>query len=135
MSEQEETLPPMSLKRIAIVGGVLVAVIIIVLVATNVSKSKLAETSPQGKLETSTVEAIKATVNVNYVKEGKYAYSYENLIEESEPEYQNKLKEWRDELKDFDYSVRGDGKGYKITYTNIDGDRITVAGNYSEEYH
>lgn len=49
----------MSPKRIAIIGGILVTVIVIIIIATNVSKPKLAETSTHGKLETSTVEVAK----------------------------------------------------------------------------
>lgn len=135
MPQQEENLPPMSPKRIAIIGGVLAVIIIVVLIASMAPRPKQADTSTRGKLEIATAAAIKSTVNLNYVKEGVYAYSYDNLIEESEPEDQTRLKEYRDILKDFEYSVRGDGRAYQITYTNVDGDKITVDGNYSEEYH
>jgi hypothetical protein len=135
MQNKEETLPSMSPKRLAIIGGVLVTIIAIILIVTSLGGSKQASTSTAGKLETATVKAIQANINLNYVKEGEYAYSYENLIQESEPKDQTLLREYRDILKDFDYSVRGDGKAYQITYTNVDSEKIVLEGDYEKEFH
>ena len=135
MSQQEESVPPMSPKRLAIIGGVIAVIIIIVIIITSTSAGKPSVDSLDGKIETTSAAAIKAQVDLNYIEQGRYAYNYENLIEEAKGEDKPLLEKYRNNLKDFDYSVRGDGKAYQIKYTNIAGEEVIVEGNYSEEYH
>lgn len=136
MSQQEEgSLPPMSPKRLAIIGGSIAVIIIVIIIITSTSAGKPSVDSTSGKIETATAAAIKAQVDLNRVEQGSYAYSYENLIEEATEEDKARLEKYRATLKDFDYTVRGDGKAYRITYTNIAGEEITIDGNYSEDYH
>jgi len=135
MPQQEESLPPMSPKYLAIIGGVIGVIIIVIIIITSTSAGKPQVNSLDGKLETTSAAAIKAQVDLNYVTEGEYAYSYENLIEEAKPEDKELLEKYRDNLKDFEYSVKGDGSAYQISYTNITGEQITIDGNYSEDYH
>lgn len=135
MSQQEESLPPMSPKRLAIIGGVIAVIIIVIIVITSTSAGKPSVDSASGKLETATAAAIKAQVDLNRVEQGSYAYSYENLIEEANEEDKARLEKYRSTLKDFRYTVRGDSRAYQIKYTNIAGEEIIVSGNYSEDYH
>ena len=135
MSQQEESLPSLSPKRLAIIGGVIGVIIIIVIIITSTSAGKPSVDSLDGKVETTSAVAIKTHVDLNYLTEGEYAYSYENLIEEAKPEDKELLEKYRDNLKDFEYSVKGDGSAYQIKYTNIAGEHVTVDGNYEEDYH
>ena len=36
---------------------------------------------------------------------------------------------------DLKYSVRGDGRAYRITYKSVDGDTNFIDGNYESDYH
>jgi len=125
----------MSPKRIAIISGIIAALIITFLIILATGGGKPSANTAQGKLETSTVAAIQAQINLNYVTEGNYAYNYDNLIEEANDEDKSLLREYRDSLNEFDYSVRGDGNAYQIVYTNIAGEKITINGDYKNEYH
>ncbi len=133
--QQEESLPPMSPKRLAIIGGVIATIIIAIIIITSTSAGKPSVDSLDGKVETTSAAAIKAQVDLNYLTEGEYAYSYNNLIEEAKEEDKPLLEKYRNNLKEFDYIVRGDGKAYQIKYTNVAGEEITIDGNYSEDYH
>lgn len=135
MSQQEELAPPMSPKRLAIIGGVIGAIIIAIIIITSTNVGKPSTSSSQGKIEIATANAIKAQVDLNYIEQGRYAYNYENLIEEAKEEDKPLLEKYRTSLNGFDYSVRGDGKAYQIKYINISGEEVIVEGNYSEEYH
>ena len=135
MPQQEESLPPMSPKRLAIIGGVIAVIIIVVIIVTSTSAGKPKVDSLDGKIETTSAAAIKSHVDLNYLTEDEYACSYENLIEEAKEEDKTLLEKYRNNLKGFGYSVRGDGKAYQIKYTNVAGEQITVNGNYSEDYH
>ena len=35
----------------------------------------------------------------------------------------------------FKYSVRGDGRTYRVTYKRVDGDTKIIDGNYESDYH
>jgi hypothetical protein len=132
--KQEEIIEPLPVKRLAIIGGVIAAIILIVIIVTSTSAGKPSVDSLSGKVETTTVSAIQATANVYYVKKGYYPVSYEEMIE-SDPQYAEDLKSYKTKLKDFEYTRRGDSQAYQITYTNIAGEKITVNGDYKNEYH
>lgn len=132
--KQEEIIEPLPVKRLAIIGGVLAIIILIIVIVTSTSAGKPSVDSLGGKVETTTVSAIQATANVYYAKNGYYPVSYDEMIE-SDPDYAEDLKGYRTKLKDFGYTRRGDRQAYQITYTNIAGEKITVNGDYKNEYH
>lgn len=132
--KQEEIIEPLPVKRLAIIGGVIAAIILIVVIVTSTGAGKPRVDSLEGKVETTTVAAIQATANVYYVKNGYYPVSYNEMIE-SDPQYADDLKDYLTKLKDFEYTRRGDRQAYQITYTNIAGERIIVDGDYENEYH
>ena len=134
MQQQEESQPPMSAKYLAIIGVILAIIVIAIIIISSTSAGKPSVDSLDGKVETTSAAAIKSHVDLNYVIEGEYAYSYENLIQEAKEEDKVLLEQYRDNLMDFEYLVRGDGRAYQIKYTNIAGDAIVIDGNYSEEY-
>jgi len=132
-AEIEPTEPQLSGKQIGIIGAIITAIILVVLIITNTQAPPSRVDTPVGKLETSTAAVIQSTLNVYYVDKGYYPISYESLIE-YKPENETKLNEYKNELKDFEYSRRGDEQAYQITYTNIDDKKITLTGNYKEDY-
>ena len=133
-SEIEQTEPQLTGKQMGIIGGVIAAIILIILIVANTQEPPSLVDTPQGKLETSTASVIQSTLNVYYVDKGYYPTSYEALMD-YKPENHDKLKEYRNELKDFEYSRRGDEQAYQITYTNIDKMKIKLTTNYKEDYN
>ena len=132
-AEIEPAEPQLSGKQIGIVGGIIAAIILVILIIANIQEPPSRVDTPTGKLETSTAAVIQSTLNVYYVDKGYYPSSYESLIE-YKPENEAKLNEYKEELRDFKYSRRGDEQAYQITYTNIDDKKITLSGNYKEDY-
>lgn len=132
--EIEQADPQLSGKQMGIIGGIIAAVIlVIIIIAANQEPPSQVNTAT-GRVETSTAAVIQSTLNVYYVDRGYYPSSYEALME-YKPENAAKLKEYKDELKEFEYSRRGDEQAYQITYTNVDGKTITLTGNYKEDYN
>jgi hypothetical protein len=134
MNQEAEQLPPFSKKQLGIIAGVIATIILIVIViASNQQPKSLVDTT-SGKIETAYIGIIQATINVYYTDKGHYPSSYEDLIE-YKPEDKADLEKYQTNLKDFEYTRRGDEQAYKITYTNIDKKTITVEGNYKEDYN
>jgi hypothetical protein len=103
------------------------------LVASLQPPKKTALEIAQTNLEISTINAVKANLNVYYVDKREYPFDYDELIDYTDSGKDILIKA-KDELKDFKYTHRGDYQAYKITYTNADGKKIVVEGNYQEDY-
>jgi len=120
-------------------GIIAIAVCIILIgiatlfVANQPEKTDAVE-SANTKYETALIESIKASLNVYYVDMGEYPYSYDALVEHID-EGKDILIDAKEEIPDLEYTHRGDYQAYKITYTNQDGDKVTVDGNYQDDYH
>ena len=85
-------------------------------------------------LEKAQIESVKASLNVYYADKGEYPFSYEELIDYTQTGKDILIKAEKD-IRDFKYTHRGDYQAYKITYTDIDGNKKTVQGNYQDDYH
>jgi len=93
--------------------------------------------------ETASINLIKASINVYYAFDGKYPYNMQTLIERLKElgikdNRASKLAEQLDksikDLPNLKYSVRGDEKAYKITYTNSKGEEKTIEANYEADF-
>lgn len=126
-------------------------VLLIVLVGGFIILSVKQRSDRIKKLEIAYVEMVKASVNLYRVAYGTYPYDAEVLIRDLEvyaktERVQPDLKEGMsdsikstkkavNELKDFDFSLRGDGEAYQITYTDFEGNKKVIEGNYNKEFH
>lgn len=125
-------------KRIAIVGGIILATLIIIFIATQPKPDQPTPLNAVGqaeqKLENANADLIKSSLKVYYIEESEYPSEIEELLSSKEGEIKDSLQASISNLNDFDYSVRGDRQAYKFTYKSIDTQLVTVEGNYQEDY-
>ena len=89
----------------------------------------------EANLENSSVELIKASLNVYYVDQREYPFDYDTLLESTTGEDRESLEYATSSLKDFKYQRRGDYQAYKLNYTSLTGEKKSVEGNYRNDYH
>lgn len=134
-AEPEQIAPQMTNKQLGIVGGIIAVIILIIIIiaaTSNHTPKSLVDTA-SGKVETTTAAAIQAYINSYYVDKEYYPYDYQALID-YKPENKADLEKYQSNLKDFEYSRRGDEQAYQFKYTNIDDKEIILKGNYKEDY-
>lgn len=95
--------------------------------------------------ESAAVELIKSDLNLSYVFYENYPIDMGSLSEDllkiyerdqqKGQEYVTSMKRAMKNLKNFEYSVRGDRKAYKFSYTDLHGEKKEVEGNYEEDFH
>ena len=127
-------------KRLAITGGVIALLILVIVIVTipkpgaPVKLDAIGEASL--KYEKSTIELLKARLNLYYVYESEFPRSLETLMayDKFTAEDKEQLQEGLDRIKDLDYKVRGDEQAYRITYTDTAKQTVTYDGNYQEDY-
>ncbi len=125
--------------RLAIVLG---GLILIVAVVGGISVLQQPEGSShrpvsevEADLETSSVELIKASLDVYYVHEGEYPFDFDTLLKSTDGEDRQSLEQASSNLKDFEYQRRGDYQAYKLNYTSLSGEKKSVEGNYQNDFH
>lgn len=93
--------------------------------------------------EVASIDLIESSINVYYAYNGKYPYNLQALVRgikeiDSKNSQAKKLGELLEKsIKDhpnFKYSVRGDEKAYKITYTDSKGEKQAVEANYEADF-
>lgn len=136
MAKQVEDGLTSSPKRTLIILGALIAIIVVMFAAMSLSndpdkQKEQLMSSTSGRVETTSADAVKAAIDLYRVQEGRYPWSYEDMLET----LGSHTKDYAKNLPEFDYSRRGDGEAYRFTYRSIAGETVTVEGNYSEEYH
>lgn len=126
-------------KRLAIVGGVIVAIILVIVIISLPKPTQPAQLDAAGqatqRLEKADADVIEAALKVYYIKQGQYPSTIDQLIDSEDTDSQQSLREGVDRLADFDYSVRGDKQAYKITYKSVDKQTVSLEGNYKEDYN
>ena len=131
-------------KRLAIIGGVILTLFLVIFIATSTQKQdgQTAEAPAYIQAAIDAEEAqtavIKATLNLYYLhRYGSYPSNAEDVMEVEEIEKADRaqFKSSIGKLKDFEYKVKGDRSAYQFTYTSLSGETKTVEGNYEEEYH
>lgn len=96
--------------------------------------------------EVSAANSIKASIDLYYVVYGKYPYSKNQLLERLSTYNLDKkfgakqfdvaaLRKTMNSLRDFSYRARGDQQAYKFSYTDQNGEKKEIEGNYQEDYH
>lgn len=120
-----------------VVGGIILAAIAGAIVwgfsSTNTQSDRV--DAAKVRLESSSSDSLSAHLDLYFVQKGNYPTDLERLQESIEkPEDLAFLKEVESNLKDLDYTVRGDGEAYKFTYTGLDGETKEVSGNYKEDF-
>lgn len=134
MQQNEEEAPPMSPKRVLITLSVITAALILVIgliALTDDPRENLLNTSA-GKLEVLSADALKARIDLYHTTEGRYPYDLDDLQPSSRDE--SGRSDFRQNLKELDYSRRGDGEAYRFTYSNIAGETVKIEGNYKLDY-
>jgi len=131
-------------KRLAIIGAIIVAIILIIIIFTipkgssGTTKTLDATTQAQVDYEEATAGVVKSTLNLYYVNHGEYPITLQRVIEDENIDQESRTL-FKDaievELKDFDYSVKGDESAYKFTYKSVTGEQISQEGDYTNEYH
>ena len=99
-------------------------------------KSNEAAINEQVDVENKRMNLLKSQLDLYYLENGKYPINDEDFKEYLSKDTEDNGASLRsiEELNQFDYSVRGDGKAYKIKYNSASGDRKSVSGNYEEDY-
>jgi len=131
-------------KRLAIIGAVIVAIILIIIIFTipkgssETTKTLDATTQARVDYEKATAGVVKSTLNLYYVNHGEYPITIQRVVEDEKIDQKSRTL-FKDaievELKDFDYSVKGDESAYKFTYKSVTGEQISQEGDYTNEYH
>lgn len=134
-------------------GLAIVCVIAVFLVIFAISSMQQAiqtdknPASASSKLETDSADVVKSDLDIYYLLNGKYPVTYERLVEDitnnksgnyGKGDGVTKAKELDDtkgNLKDYNYTVRGDGQACQFTYLNSSNKTVTVAVDYKSEYH
>lgn len=134
MQQNEEEAPPMSYKRVVITLSVITTAVILVigLIALTDDPAEKLLNTPAGKLEILSADALKAKIDLYHTTEGRYPYNLDDLRPSSRDE--SGKSDYRQNLKELDYSRRGDGEAYRFTYSNIAGETVKVEGNYKLDY-
>lgn len=125
------------------IGVVAVGIIALGLVAAyfiaDQSRRDTAVKESSLKAEAAAAALVKSTIDLYYAYEGEYPMNIARLFSEMK-ESPNRYKEAQHTkdayffLKAFNYSVRGDGKAYRITYRDFTGNTVTVDGEYLKDY-
>lgn len=129
-------------QKFIIIIGIIIVLFVGALALVDFQKQ---EEIKQAKVnyEAASINLIKASINVYYAFDGKYPYNMQTLIKRLKElgvkdSRASKLAEQMEksikDLSSLKYSVRGDGKAYKITYTNSGGEEKTIEGNYETDY-
>lgn len=82
----------------------------------------------QIKLDKDESALISSALDVYYTNHNVYPNSIKELNNAEVAKSAN-------ELKEFNYKVRGDYKAYQFTYVDHNNQKQTVTGSYSEQYH
>lgn len=135
---------------------IIAIVIFIVLIGGFIAISEKRRTDEIRKSEVvyekSLVEMVEASMNLYYASHNSYPYSTEVMLRDLENDAKTGLvqkdisrKDLLDsidttkraikELKDFHLGLRGDEEAYQITYTDFEGNKKVVEGNYNKEFH
>ena len=131
-------------KRLAVIGAVFVAIILIIITFTipkgssGTTKTLDATTQAQVDYEKATARVVKSTLNLYYVNHREYPISLQSVIEDENIDQESRtlFKEAIEvQLKEFDYSVKGDESAYKFTYISAAGDQVSQEGDYTNDYH
>ena len=104
--------------------------------SSKIGGDGVAET--RNKLETASVNVLKAELDIYYVEYGRYPGTLSSLdeyVKDSRKDSISSYEDSKNSLKDLLYVVRGDSQAYKITYTSVSGQSIEVDGNYQQDYH
>jgi len=90
-------------------------------------------------VEISCVDVVKSTANVYYTIYGRYPVNFDYLVEDLKDEKEMDLSTVKrcvaDELSQFEFNTRGDGKAVQIIYVDIYGKKQTTEINYSTDFH
>lgn len=88
-------------------------------------------------VEEKSVNAVKASIDYYYVRNGMYPLSWDNLTEDFKEASQSTqiLDDIEKNLSNFEYKVRGDRQAAQIEYTDINGNKQTPEFNYIKDYH
>lgn len=93
--------------------------------------------------DVASVKLIQAEIDVYYALQGKYPYDLNELIKKiNEVDLKEKgtdktaksLEEAIKGLAGLKYSVRGDERAYRITYTDSKGEGKVIEANYDKDY-
>lgn len=88
-------------------------------------------------------KVLKATLKVYYIANAKYPFSYDELVSYVDSdqsgnwssEDKRNFNAIKTNLKDLNYTVRGDERAYQFTYTDSAGKPVRVTGEYQNDYH
>lgn len=131
-------------KRLGIIGAIIALIIILMIIVTLPKQDGKGTTQTNNAsqatidLGKASAEVVKATLNLYYLDNGNYPVYANTVNEDSAINQESKdsyNKATTATLKDFDYSVKGDGKAYKFTYLSADGKTVEINGSYENEYH
>lgn len=136
--------PKSKVKIVLIILGV-VGILALLYVAVGLtSQAARRQQAEQAIMEYHAASAnyIEATLKVYYTYYGWYPFSMDELadnIAKNEDKFwedpnPQQLKESVAALQNFEYSKRGDGQAYQITYTDIRGKQVVLEGNYRADF-
>jgi hypothetical protein len=123
---------------IVLIGGFLIA-----LEKHRSEETIKSETVFEGKM----VEMVRASINLYRALHNSYPYSMKVMladlgddvkagrIKSDVSESVDTTQKAIAELKDFNFSLRGDGEAYQITYTDSEGNKKVIEENYNKEFH
>ncbi len=146
-----------SLSREQLIGGVAIVlgvIIILLFISQNTSPHHItqkeqnkadisANTDKYARLYKARAEYLKSVLNLYYVVEGNYPIDINFMVQtikDSSKDFptikKSELKDIKDtaKLPHFKYQVRGDEQAYKFSYTNVEGKKVEVKGNYQKDY-
>jgi len=88
-------------------------------------------------VEEKSVNAVKASIDYYYVRNGMYPLSWDNLTEDFKEASQSTqiLDDIEKNLSNFEYKVRGDRQAAQIEYIDINGNKQTPEFNYVKDFH
>lgn len=136
--------------RVLTVICVTAVLLAIVAVSSMIPKNEQNTKKPVDKMTSLTLGAekagadlLKSYLDLYYTVKGSYPVNYRDFISTVNSDQSGYLSnistktldEIRGELKDFSYTVRGDGQACQLTYTNSLNEPVTVAIDYKNEYH
>lgn len=116
----------------------LIIVAIIVLIVLSFTSIGAKNNEPYEELETTSVKVVETNLALFYAKEGSYPANEEQLrdfINVNGAEDNVSYADIESSLKNLNYSPRGDGEAYRVTYENFKGEDKSFEGNYQNDYN